>query len=69
MACSAPALARNDVDVRARGEELLYRAVSLVLKDEGFSLPSPTAQTARETAEKLLEWCSDVDNKPAWKAF
>ena len=49
--------------------EMLYRAVSLVLKYEGFSLPSLPARRAREAAEKFLEWGGDSENKPAWKAF
>ena len=49
--------------------ELLTHAVSLVLKDEGFFLPSLPARRARETAEKLLEWSGDSKNKPAWRTF
>ena len=49
--------------------ELLHLAVSLVLKDDGFSLPSPPAQRARKTAESLLEWSDDSENKLTWRAF
>ena len=50
-------------------DELLHGAVSRVLKDEGFSLPSISARTAKETAEKLLDWSNILENKPAWTAF
>ena len=33
--------------------EIVHSAVVLVLKDEGFSLPTVPAQMARQTAEKL----------------
>ena len=49
--------------------KLLYHAVSLVLKDEGFSLPSLPAWRAQEAAEKFLEWGCSSENKPAWKVF
>ena len=48
--------------------EMLYRAVSLIIKDEGFSLPSLPARRA-QAAEKFLKWGGDSENKPAWKAF
>ena len=47
--------------------EIVHSAVVLVLKDEGFSLPTVPAQMARQTAEKLLEWNSE--NKAAWQSF
>ncbi len=47
--------------------ELLHAAVSLVLKDEGFKLPTSPARSAVKTAEKLLEWSSG--HKQAWKEF
>ncbi len=48
-------------------EELLCVAVTLVLKDEGFGLPSPTAEKARKAAGKLLEWRGE--NDPLWTEF
>ena len=47
--------------------EIVHSAVVLVLKDDGFSLPTAPAQMARKTAEKLLEWNSE--NKEAWRSF
>ena len=47
--------------------EIVHLAVVLVLKDDGFSLPTAPAQMARKTAEKLLEWNSE--NKEAWISF
>ena len=44
--------------------ELVRVAVTLILKDEGFGLPSTPASSARVTAEKLLEWSSQQENKP-----
>ena len=38
-----------------------------MLKDEGFILPTVSAKTAQEVAEKILEWSSD--NKDAWEYF
>ena len=49
--------------------ELVRVAVTLILKDEGFGLPSTPASSARVTAEKLLEWSSQQENKPVWEAF
>ena len=43
--------------------ELLHAAVSWVLKDEGFTLPTYPAKTA----EKLLEWSSE--HKEVWNDF
>lgn len=50
-------------------KNILTRAVALVLKDEGFSLPTVPARRALETAEKLLEWSGDIENKSAWRTF
>ncbi len=38
-----------------RHTELLRAALSLVLKDEGFSLPTAPAEKARKSAESLME--------------
>ena len=48
---------------------ILTRAVTLVLKDESFPLPSIPSWRARQTAEKLLEWSGDSKNKSAWRFF
>ena len=45
--------------------EMLHTAVSMVLRDEGFSLPTLPAKRAGEAAEKVLEW--STDNKVPWK--
>ena len=44
-------------------------AVQLVLMDKGFKIPSSSAKTAVETAEKLLEWCSQAENKEVFGQF
>ena len=53
----------------SRDYELVRVAVTLVLKDESFSLPSMPARAARDSAEKLLEWSAEQQNKTAWAAF
>lgn len=40
----------------------MREAVSLVLRDEGFGVPSPHAKESLASAEKFLEWVSDADN-------
>ena len=49
--------------------ELLGRALSFVLIDEGFSLPSALATRARKSAERLKEWSNDSGNKHRWREF
>ena len=44
-------------------------AVQLVLKDEGFRIPSVSAKAAVKTAEKLLEWCSQEENSQEFEHF
>ena len=39
--------------------EILNAAVSQVIKDEGFTLPTLPAKTVLATAGKILEWRSD----------
>ena len=41
---------------------------SLIMND-GFKIPSPSAKAAVETAEKLLEWCSQTENSEAFGQF
>ena len=48
---------------------LLKTSCSLVLKDEGFQLPTPLAERALKTAERLLEWLSEAENKGAASIF
>ena len=56
--------------VRTYGMGLVVRdAVQLVLMDKGFKIPSSSAKTAVETAEKLLEWCSQAKNKEVFGQF
>ena len=47
--------------------EILTRASTLILKDEGFSLPSVPAWKARKNGSKAVrvEW--DSENKSAWR--
>ena len=47
----------------------MREAISRVLTDEGFSLPSPHARSARDCAEKLLAWISDSDNQVSANIF
>ena len=49
--------------------ELLHAAVTLVLKDDGFSIPSQPAQKARVLAEKYLERCKKDENRPVFQLF
>ena len=49
--------------------ELLHTAVVLVLKDDGFAILLTPAREARKSAETLLEWSSDSENKVAWYEF
>ena len=48
---------------------MVYKAVSLVLTDEGFCLPTRPAKAAQQAAEKVLEWSADRENKTTWKLF
>ena len=57
----------SDTCDKLNATELLHAAVSLVIKDEGFALPTVPAKIARKKAETILEWSSD--NKLAWKNF
>ena len=41
----------------------------MVITDEGFRLPSISAKAAVETAEKLLEWCSQPENSNEFELF
>lgn len=43
--------------------ELLRAAVSLILKDEGFQLPTEPARNAVRSAERLLEWIDGNKDK------
>ena len=47
------------------GEDLgvLCATVALILKDDGFSLPSESARNALSLAEKYLVWSNDELNK------
>ena len=51
------------------GCELVRIAVTLVLKDESFSIPSTPARAVQDSAEKLLEWNAEQRSKSAWTAF
>ena len=43
--------------------ELLRTAIQLVLKDDGFDIPSEPARKARLLAERYLEWCQKDENQ------
>uniref|UniRef100_A0A1X7U672 Uncharacterized protein n=1 Tax=Amphimedon queenslandica TaxID=400682 RepID=A0A1X7U672_AMPQE len=47
--------------------DVLRSAVSAILKDKGFTLPSEKAQRAKLCSERLLEWMED--NKQASEDF
>ena len=49
--------------------DVVRSAVQLVLKDEGFKIPSASAKAAVKTAEKLLEWCSQEENSQEFEHF
>ena len=37
---------------------VVYKAIEDIIKDEGFSVPSPAAITAKETASLLMRYCN-----------
>ena len=47
----------------------MRNAIQQVLMNDGFKIPSPSAKAAVETAEKLLEWCSQTENNEAFGQF
>ena len=49
--------------------ELLSEAASLVLKDDGFNVPSEPARRARFMAERYVEWCVRAENKRDFELF
>jgi len=49
--------------------ERLRAAVELVLKDDGFSIPSRPAVRARELAKGHLEWSSKLENAQTCRIF
>ena len=65
VSTSVMASSREPVDINPA--ELLYSAVSLVLTDDGFTLPTQPAMKAQKTAEKVLEWSQG--NKIPWQHF
>ena len=56
------------VDVESQSEELL-KAIRLVLKDDGFNVPSQSARNAVKSAEALLEWSGEQENKESLSRF
>ena len=61
-------MATTQVDLRRLDHgHVLHTALSFVLTDEGFALPTAPAKKAQETAEKVLEWSSE--NKDAFEDF
>ena len=49
--------------------DIVRWAISLVLTDEGFNIPSPLATEAVGCAEKLLEWISQSENESSANKF
>ena len=49
--------------------ELVRKAVQLVLKDDGFCIPSESARRARFLAERYLEWCKKDENERDCQSF
>ena len=49
--------------------ELLRTAIQMVLKDDGFDIPSEPARKARTLAGKYLEWCQEVKNECDFQVF
>ena len=49
--------------------KLLRTAVQLVVKDDGFNIPSEPAHRARVLAERYLEWCESDENKRDFQLF
>ena len=49
--------------------KLLRTAVQLVVKDDGFNIPSEPARRARVLAERYLEWCESDENKRDFQLF
>ena len=47
----------------------MKKSVQMVITDEGFRVPSISAKAAVETAEKLLEWCSQPENSNEFELF
>ena len=39
------------------------------MKDEGFQLPTPSAERVLQCVERLLEWLSEKENKEAVSFF
>ena len=50
-------------------EELVHAAITLVQKDDGFSMETVPARRARELAAAYSEWSSKSDNAAAHRAF
>lgn len=50
-------------------EKVFRAAVELVLKDDGFSIPSRPAVRARELAKGHLEWSSKLENAQTCRTF
>ena len=50
-------------------EKMFLAAVTLVIKDDGFTVPSRPAVLARELAKTLLEWSLKTENKSTCLAF
>lgn len=70
MATCTEASLQSETLGRLNPAEMLHNAVSLVLKDDVFKLPTLMSKKAVETAEKVLEWNSEsAGSKQACEDF
>ena len=49
--------------------DLLSKSLAMVLDDEGFKVPSPSATEALSVATELVTWCQDESRKGQFKLF
>ena len=56
------------VESVSESDELL-KAIRLVLKDDGFNVPSQSVRNAVKSAESLLEWSGEQENKGSLSHF
>ena len=53
----------------AESKDVVRSAVHLMLKDDGFKIPSISTKAAVRTAKKLLEWCSQEETSQECEHF
>lgn len=49
--------------------ELVLEKVGMILRDDGFKVPSPRAAEATKAAAKLLAWCGNDTNQKDFETF